>query len=151
MVDPSLYNPVSMPNKYDYVKAAGDEAYARKKQERSARGSGIGSIIGTGLGALAFLIPGVGVPLGLGIMSAAGGLGGTIGGLTGGKAARRAEESAINDATAKYDQGYGYQMSERMEGIESAIEDARAESYMSGIQSMRRNVIPNNTEYLKFV
>jgi hypothetical protein len=54
MVDPSLYNPISMPNKYDYLKAAGDEAYNREKAERSARGSGIGSIIGTVLGAASF-------------------------------------------------------------------------------------------------
>jgi len=151
MVDPSLYNPISMPNKYDYLKAAGDEAYNREKAERSARGSGIGSIIGTVLGAASFLIPGVGVPLGLGIMGAAGSVGGAFGGLTGGRRAKRAEEAAIADATGKYDQNYGYLMSERTSAIEDAINEARSEMYTDRIQSMRRNVIPSSAEYLKFV
>ena len=59
-----------------------------------AAGSTIGSILGGGLGALGFLVPGAGAALGPALMSAGAGLGGQVGGMIGEKSA----EGEIDDA-----------------------------------------------------
>lgn len=65
-------------------------------------GKTVGSLAGAGLGALGFLVPGVGAVLGPATMAAGSGLGGAIGDQIGGKVAEGDIDEA-NDALTEYE------------------------------------------------
>ena len=138
-MDPSLYNPVMMPSRTDYVR----EMAGKAKQERQAKTAPWAQAIGTGLGAIAGSL--VGMPT-LGA-SVGGALGGAASGLFGGGAAREAEQNAEES----YDSMYASEMADRNKAISDAMAQVRQDAYLSEIQNMRKNVMPNRAEYLKFV
>jgi uncharacterized membrane protein len=138
-MDPSLYNPVMMPSRTDYVR----EMAGKAKQERQAKAAPWAQAIGTGLGAIAGSL--VGMPT-LGA-SVGGALGGAAVGLFGGGAAREAEQNAEES----YDSMYASEMADRNKAISDAMAQVRQDAYLSEIQNMRKNVMPNRAEYLKFV
>ena len=140
-MDPSLYNPDMMPNKFSYIEEAG----AKAKQEAQAKATPWASAIGGVLGAIGgSFLPGVGTALG---GSIGGALGGAVGSLFGGGKQRDAEEQALDE----YNQMYASEMADRNQAISEAMASARQDAYLSEIQNMRKNVMPNRTEYLKFV
>jgi hypothetical protein len=152
-MDPSLYNPVMMPNKYSYIQEAG----AKAKQEAQAKATPWASAIGGVLGAIGgSFLPGAGTALGAKagalVGASLGGsigssLGGAVGSLFGGGAQQDAEEQALEE----YNQMYASEMADRNQAISEAMASARQDAYLSEIQNMRKNVMPNRTEYLKFV
>lgn len=145
-MDPSLYNPVMMPNKFSYIEEAG----AKAKQEAQAKATPWASAIGSALGAVAgsVLAPGAGTLVGASLGASIGGsLGGAVGSLFGGGKQRDAEEQALEE----YNQMYASEMADRNQAISEAMASARQDAYLSEIQNMRKNVMPNRTEYLKFV
>ena len=149
-MDPSLYNPVMMPNKFSYIEDAG----ARAKKERQQAATPWAQAIGGALGAVAgsLLAPGAGTAAGamagasLGA-SIGGSLGGAVGSLFGGGAQADAEAQAQKE----YDMLFASKMADRNKSIADAMDKARQDAYLSEIQNMRKNVMPNRTEYLKFV
>jgi hypothetical protein len=145
-MDPSLYNPVMMPSRTDYVR----EMAGKAKQERQAKAAPWAQAIGTGLGAIAgsLLAPGAGTMAGASLGASIGGaLGGAASGLFGGGAAREAEQNAEES----YDSMYASEMADRNKAISDAMAQVRQDAYLSEIQNMRKNVMPNRAEYLKFV
>jgi uncharacterized membrane protein len=138
-MDPSLYNPVMMPSRTDYVR----EMAGKAKEEQQAKVAPWAQAIGTGLGAIAGSL--VGMPT-LGA-SVGGALGGAASGLFGGGAAREAEQNAEES----YDSMYASEMADRNKAISDAMAQVRQDAYLSEIQNMRKNVMPNRAEYLKFV
>jgi high-affinity Fe2+/Pb2+ permease len=145
-MDPSLYNPVMMPSRTDYVR----EMAGKAKQERQAKAAPWAQAIGTGLGAIAgsLLAPGAGTVAGASLGASIGGaLGGAAAGLFGGGAAREAEQNAEES----YDAMYASEMADRNKAISDAMAQVRQDAYLSEIQNMRKNVMPNRAEYLKFV
>jgi high-affinity Fe2+/Pb2+ permease len=145
-MDPSLYNPVMMPSRTDYVR----EMAGKAKQERQAKAAPWAQAIGTGLGAIAgsLLAPGAGTVAGASLGASIGGaLGGAAAGLFGGGAAREAEQNAEES----YDSMYASEMADRNKAISDAMAQVRQDAYLSEIQNMRKNVMPNRAEYLKFV
>jgi high-affinity Fe2+/Pb2+ permease len=145
-MDPSLYNPVMMPSRTDYVR----EMAGKAKQERQAKAAPWAQAIGTGLGAIAgsLLAPGAGTMAGASLGASIGGaLGGAASGLFGGGAAREAEQNAEES----YDAMYASEMADRNKAISDAMAQVRQDAYLSEIQNMRKNVMPNRAEYLKFV
>jgi|694.fasta_scaffold36393_3 high-affinity Fe2+/Pb2+ permease len=145
-MDPSLYNPVMMPSRTDYVR----EMAGKAKQERQAKAAPWAQAIGTGLGAIAgsLLAPGAGTMAGASLGASIGGaLGGAAAGLFGGGAAREAEQNAEES----YDAMYASEMADRNKAISDAMAQVRQDAYLSEIQNMRKNVMPNRAEYLKFV
>jgi len=138
-MDPSLYNPVMMPSRTDYVR----EMAGKAKEEQQAKVAPWAQAIGTGLGAIAGSL--VGMPT-LGA-SVGGALGGAAAGLFGGGAAREAEQNAEES----YDAMYASEMADRNKAISDAMAQVRQDAYLSEIQNMRKNVMPNRAEYLKFV
>ena len=145
-MDPSLYNPVMMPSRTDYVR----EMAGKAKQERQAKAAPWAQAIGTGLGAIAgsLLAPGAGTMAGASLGASIGGaLGGAAAGLFGGGAAREAEQNAEES----YDAMYASEMADRNKAISDAMAQVRQDAYLSEIQNMRKNVMPNRTEYLKFL
>jgi high-affinity Fe2+/Pb2+ permease len=145
-MDPSLYNPVMMPSRTDYVR----EMAGKAKQERQAKAAPWAQAIGTGLGAIAgsLLAPGAGTMAGASLGASIGGaLGGAAAGLFGGGAAREAEQNAEES----YDSMYASEMADRNKAISDAMAQVRQDAYLSEIQNMRKNVMPNRAEYLKFV
>jgi len=138
-MDPSLYNPVMMPSRTDYVR----EMAGKAKQERQAKAAPWAQAIGTGLGAIAGSL--VGMPT-LGA-SVGGALGGAAAGLFGGGAAREAGQNAEES----YDSMYASEMADRNKAISDAMAQVRQDAYLNEIQNMRKNVMPNRAEYLKFV
>jgi vacuolar-type H+-ATPase subunit E/Vma4 len=79
--------------------------------------------------------------------SIGGALGGAAAGLFGGGAAREAEQNAEES----YDSMYASEMADRNKAISDAMAQVRQDAYLSEIQNMRKNVMPNRAEYLKFV
>jgi high-affinity Fe2+/Pb2+ permease len=145
-MDPSLYNPVMMPSRTDYVR----EMAGKAKQERQAKAAPWAQAIGTGLGAIAgsLLAPGAGTMAGASLGASIGGaLGGAASGLFGGGAAREAEQNAEES----YDAMYASEMADRNKAISDAMAQVRQDAYLNEIQNMRKNVMPNRAEYLKFV
>jgi high-affinity Fe2+/Pb2+ permease len=145
-MDPSLYNPVMMPSRTDYVR----EMAGKAKQERQAKAAPWAQAIGTGLGAIAgsLLAPGAGTMAGASLGASIGGaLGGAAAGLFGGGAAREAEQNAEES----YDAMYASEMADRNKAISDAMAQVRQDAYLNEIQNMRKNVMPNRAEYLKFV
>lgn len=145
-MDPSLYNPVMMPSRTDYVREMGDKA----KEEQQAKASPWTTAIGTGLGAIAgsLLAPGAGTAAGAKLGASIGGaFGGAASGLFGGGAAREAEQNAEES----YDAMYASEMADRNKAISDAMAQVRQDAYLNEIQNMRKNVMPNRAEYLKFV
>jgi hypothetical protein len=145
-MDPSLYNPVMMPSRTDYVREMGDRA----KEEQQAKASPWTTAIGTGLGAIAgsLLAPGAGTAAGAKLGASIGGaFGGAASGLFGGGAAREAEQNAEDS----YDAMYASEMADRNKAISDAMAQVRQDAYLNEIQNMRKNVMPNRAEYLKFV
>jgi len=149
-MDPSLYNPVMMPSRTDYVR----EMAGKAKQERQAKAAPWAQAIGTGLGAIAgsLLAPGAGTVAGASLgaslgASIGGAFGGAAAGLFGGGAAREAEQNAEES----YDAMYASEMADRNKAISDAMAQVRQDAYLSEIQNMRKNVMPNRAEYLKFV
>jgi hypothetical protein len=145
-MDPSLYNPVMMPSRTDYVR----EMAGKAKQERQAKAAPWAQAIGTGLGAIAgsLLAPGAGTVAGASLGASIGGaLGGAASGLFGGGAAREAEQNAEES----YDSMYASEMADRNKAISDAMAQVRQDAYLNEIQNMRKNVMPNRAEYLKFV
>jgi uncharacterized membrane protein len=138
-MDPSLYNPVMMPSRTDYVR----EMAGKAKEEQQAKVAPWAQAIGTGLGAIAGSL--VGMPT-LGA-SVGGALGGAAAGLFGGGAAREAEQNAEES----YDAMYASEMADRNKAISDAMAQVRQDAYLNEIQNMRKNVMPNRAEYLKFV
>jgi len=138
-MDPSLYNPVMMPSRTDYVR----EMAGKAKEEQQAKVAPWAQAIGTGLGAIAGSL--VGMPT-LGA-SVGGALGGAAAGLFGGGAAREAEQNAEES----YDAMYASEMADRNKAISDAMAQVREDAYLNEIQNMRKNVMPNRAEYLKFV
>jgi vacuolar-type H+-ATPase subunit E/Vma4 len=67
--------------------------------------------------------------------------------LFGGGAAREAEQNAEES----YDAMYASEMADRNKAISNAMAQVRQDAYLSEIQNMRKNVMPNRAEYLKFV
>jgi high-affinity Fe2+/Pb2+ permease len=145
-MDPSLYNPVMMPSRTDYVR----EMAGKAKEEQQAKVAPWAQAIGTGLGAIAgsLLAPGAGTMAGASLGASIGGaLGGAASGLFGGGAAREAEQNAEES----YDAMYASEMADRNKAISDAMAQVRQDAYLSEIQNMRKNVMPNRAEYLKFV
>ena len=148
-MDPSLYNPVMMPNKFSYIEEAGAKAKREKQQAATPWATAIGSVLGAVAGSI---IPGAGTAAGalagasLG-SSIGGSLGGVVGSLFGGNARSRAEEQAQDE----YGMMFASKMADRNKSIADAMDQARQDAYLSEIQNMRKNVMPNRTEYLKFV
>ena len=145
-MDPSLYNPVMMPSRTDYVR----EMAGKAKEEQQAKVAPWAQAIGTGLGAIAgsLLAPGAGTIAGASLGASIGGaLGGAASGLFGGGAAREAEQNAEES----YDSMYASEMADRNKAISDAMAQVRQDAYLSEIQNMRKNVMPNRAEYLKFV
>jgi len=145
-MDPSLYNPVMMPSRTDYVR----EMAGKAKEEQQAKVAPWAQAIGTGLGAIAgsLLAPGAGTMAGASLGASIGGaLGGAAAGLFGGGAAREAEQNAEDS----YDAMYASEMADRNKAISDAMAQVRQDAYLSEIQNMRKNVMPNRAEYLKFV
>jgi high-affinity Fe2+/Pb2+ permease len=145
-MDPSLYNPVMMPSRTDYVR----EMAGKAKEEQQAKVAPWAQAIGTGLGAIAgsLLAPGAGTMAGASLGASIGGaLGGAASGLFGGGAAREAEQNAEES----YDSMYASEMADRNKAISDAMAQVRQDAYLSEIQNMRKNVMPNRAEYLKFV
>jgi hypothetical protein len=145
-MDPSLYNPVMMPSRTDYVR----EMAGKAKEEQQAKVAPWAQAIGTGLGAIAgsLLAPGAGTMAGANLGASIGGaLGGAASGLFGGGAAREAEQNAEES----YDAMYASEMADRNKAISDAMAQVRQDAYLSEIQNMRKNVMPNRAEYLKFV
>jgi hypothetical protein len=149
-MDPSLYNPVMMPSRTDYVR----EMAGKAKQERQAKASPWTTAIGVGLGAIAgsLLAPGAGTAAGAKLgatlgASIGGAFGGAASGLFGGGAAREAEQNAEES----YDAMYASEMADRNKAISDAMAQVRQDAYLNEIQNMRKNVMPNRAEYLKFV
>jgi phage tail tape-measure protein len=149
MMDPSLYNPVMMPNKFSYIEEAGAKAKREKQAKATPWATAIGSVLGAVAGSI---IPGAGTTAGamagasLG-SSIGGSLGGAVGSLFGGGAQADAEAQAEEE----YGQMYASKMADRNKSIADAMDQARQDAYLSEIQNMRKNVMPNRTEYLKFV
>jgi phage tail tape-measure protein len=140
-MDPSLYNPVMMPNKFSYIEEAGAKAKQEKQQAATPWAAAIGGTLGAIAGSV---IPGLGTAVGASVGSA---LGGAAGSLFGGGAQADAEAQAEEE----YGQMYAYEMADRNQAIADAMASARQDAYLSEIQNMRKNVMPNRTEYLKFV
>jgi len=135
-----------MPSRTDYVR----EMAGKAKQERQAKAAPWAQAIGTGLGAIAgsLLAPGAGTMAGASLGASIGGaLGGAAAGLFGGGAAREAEQNAEES----YDAMYASEMADRNKAISDAMAQVRQDAYLSEIQNMRKNVMPNRAEYLKFV
>jgi high-affinity Fe2+/Pb2+ permease len=121
-----------MPNKFSYIEEAGAKAKQEKQQAASPWATAIGGALGAVAGSL--LAPGAGTMAGASLGASIGGsLGGAVGSLFGGGA----------QADAK--------MADRNKAISDAMSSARRDAYLSEIQNMRKNVMPNRTEYLKFV
>lgn len=145
-MDPSLYNPVMMPNKFSYIEEAGAKAKQEKQQAASPWATAIGGTLGAVAGSL--LAPGAGTMAGASLGASIGGsLGGAVGSLFGGGAQADAEAQAEEE----YNQMYASEMADRNQVIADAMASARQDAYLSEIQNMRKNVMPNRTEYLKFV
>jgi hypothetical protein len=145
-MDPSLYNPVMMPNKFSYIEEAGAKAKQEKQQAASPWATAIGGALGAVAGSL--LAPGAGTMAGASLGASIGGsLGGAVGSLFGGGAQADAEAQAEEE----YGQMYAYEMADRNQAIADAMASARQDAYLSEIQNMRKNVMPNRTEYLKFL
>jgi uncharacterized protein YcfJ len=145
-MDPSLYNPVMMPNKFSYIEEAGAKAKREKQQAASPWATAIGGALGAVAGSL--LAPGAGTMVGASLGASIGGsLGGAVGSLFGGNARSRAEEQAQDE----YGMMFASKMADRNKSIADAMDQARQDAYLSEIQNMRKNVMPNRTEYLKFV
>jgi hypothetical protein len=145
-MDSSLYNPVMMPNKYSYIQEAGDKAKQEKQQAVSPWAQAIGGALGAVAGTL--IAPGAGTMAGASLGASIGSsLGGAASSLFGGGAQRDAEEQALEE----YNQMYASEMADRNQAISEAMASARQDAYLSEIQNMRKNVMPNRTEYLKFV
>ena len=135
-----------MPSRTDYVR----EMAGKAKEEQQAKAAPWAQAIGTGLGAIAgsLLAPGAGTMAGASLGASIGGaLGGAAAGLFGGGAAREAEQNAEES----YDAMYASEMADRNKAISDAMAQVRQDAYLSEIQNMRKNVMPNRTEYLKFV
>jgi uncharacterized protein YcfJ len=122
----------------------------KTKSERQAKVSPWAQAIGTGLGAIAgsLLAPGAGTMVGASLGASIGSsIGSAVSTLFGGGAARRAEK----DAEQSYDSMYASKMADRNKAISDAMAQVRQDAYFNEIQNMRKNVMPNRTEYLKFV
>lgn len=144
-MDPSLYNPVMMPNKFSYIEEAGAKAKREKQAKATPWATAIGSVLGAVAGSI---IPGAGTMAGASLGASIGGsLGGAVGSLFGGNARSRAEEQAQDE----YGMMFASKMADRNKSIADAMDQARQDAYLSEIQNMRKNVMPNRTEYLKFV
>ena len=151
-MDSSLYNPVMMPNKYSYIQEAGDKAMQEEQANATSNepwASAIGGIVGAIGGSI---VPGIGTAMGASLGSS---FGGALGSFLGGRKQKSAEEQAQKTAEAKaleeYNQMYASKMADRNQAISEAMASARQDAYLSEIQNMRKNVMPNRTEYLKFV
>ena len=137
-MDPSLYNPVMMPNKFSYIEEAGAKAKQEKQQAVTPWATAIGGSF----------LPGAGTVAGASLGASIGGsIGGVVGSLFGGGAQADAEAQAEEE----YNQMYASEMADRNQAIADAMASARQDAYLSEIQNMRKNVMPNRTEYLKFV
>jgi len=146
MMDPSLYNPVMMPNKFSYIEDAGARARKERQQAATPWGQAIGGALGAVAGSL--FAPGTGTLAGASLGASIGGsLGGAVGSLFGGGAQADAEAQAQRE----YDMLFASKMADRNKSIADAMDKARKDAYLSEIQNMRKNVMPNRTEYLKFV
>ena len=146
MMDPSLYNPVMMPNKFSYIEEAGARAKKEKQQAVTPWAQAIGGALGAVAGSL--LAPSAGTMAGASLGASIGGsLGGAVGSLFGGGV----QADAQAQAEEEYGQMYASKMADRNKSIADAMDQARQDAYLSEIQNMRKNVMPNRTEYLKFV
>ena len=135
-----------MPNKFSYIEEAGAKAKREKQQAATPWAQAIGGALGAVAGSL--LAPGAGTMAGASLGASIGGsLGGAVGSLFGGNARSRAEEQAQDE----YGMMFASKMADRNKSIADAMDQARQDAYLSEIQNMRKNVMPNRTEYLKFV
>ena len=150
MMDPSLYNPVMMPNKFSYIEEAGARAKKEKQQAVTPWATAIGSVLGAIGGSL--LAPGVGTKAGaMAGASLGSSIGGSLGGVVGSLFGGGVQADAQAQAEEEYGQMYASKMADRNKSIADAMDQARQDAYLSEIQNMRKNVMPNRTEYLKFV
>lgn len=144
-MDPSLYNPVMMPNKFSYIEEAGARAKKERQQSVTPWAQAIGGVLGAIGGSF---LPGAGTVAGASLGASIGGsLGGAVGSLFGGGV----QADAQAQAEEEYNQMYASKMADRNKSIADAMDKARQDAYLSEIQNMRKNVMPNRTEYLKFV
>ena len=74
-----------------------------------------------------------------------------MGGAAGSLFSGGAQADAEAQAEESYNQMYASEMADRNQAISDAMASARQDAYLSEIQNMRKNVMPNRTEYLKFV
>jgi hypothetical protein len=70
-MDPSLYNPVMMPNKFSYIEEAGAKAKQEKQAKATPWAQAIGGILGTVAGTL--IAPGAGTVAGASLGASIGG------------------------------------------------------------------------------
>ena len=148
-MDPSLYNPVMMPNKFSYIEEAGAKAKQEKQQSNSPWAQAIGGVLGAIGGSF---LPGAGTAAGaMAGASLGASIGGSLGGAVGSLFGGGVQADAQAQAEEEYNQMYASEMADRNQAISEAMASARQDAYLSEIQNMRKNVMPNRTEYLKFV
>jgi len=135
-----LYSPSIPPSKDMFIQQAGDKARVERQQQVSPYAQGAGLLVG---GLLGSIFPG-GTMIGASLGSA---LGSSISRLFGGEA----ESEAEAEAGELYDQMASEQLWGEKEQSMSSIDEQRKAQMLFEIQNMRKNVMPNRTEYLKFV
>lgn len=149
MMDPSLYNPVMMPNKFSYIEEAGARAKKERQQSVTPWAQAIGGVLGAIGGSF---LPGAGTAAGaMAGASLGASIGGSLGGAVGSLFGGGVQADAQAQAEEEYNQMYASKMADRNKAISDAMSSARRDAYLSEIQNMRKNVMPNRTEYLKFV
>jgi len=127
-------NPYANFNAQEFVQ----DATAEAKQRSMKSGGQAGSVVGAAIGSI---IPGLGTAIGAGIGSV---LGSGIGYLAGGGKARR-------EAQAEADAMLGFGQAQVQQGIEDMFAGQFETAQQDTLLSMRRNVAPMSTNYLKFM
>ncbi|NBW12782.1 MAG: hypothetical protein EBR82_32640 [Caulobacteraceae bacterium] len=124
-----------------FIDQAGDRAKLESQKEFLPYTQGAGTLLG---GLLGSIFPGAGTAIGA---SLGGALGSAAAGLFGGNE----EEEAQIEAGEIYDQRAAEQLWSQRQQSSEEMDSNRMSQMLFEIQNMRKNVMPNRTEYLKFV
>ena len=113
-----------------------NQAIEMERSKGTSIGSSIGSVVGGAVSAF------TGIP---GLSAAGGLLGSAAGGLLSNQGGAYADANTeYNNMIESYNKKYSQDLSQKITG-------AQRDAYQNRMQSMRRNVIPNSIDYLKFV
>lgn len=134
------YSPSIPPSRDMFIQQAGDKAREARQQEVTPYTQGAGSLIG---GLLGSIFPG-GTMIGASLGGALGALGSQLFGA-------EEEGNAELEAGQLYDQMSSEKLWDEKEQSTGFIDEQRKSQMLFEIQNMRKNVMPNRTEYLKFV